>query len=134
MADNGSPKKPPPKSPLTAAIFLVCGLALLLVSFAWSGKSASRAAWSEEQAKAYQSASIKLHDLSQVTAAGAGSNNDKTNREKLAKAEADYKAIRSQLDSAIDRPTYITYAMRIAGSLMAIAGLTLINLDRRSDG
>jgi hypothetical protein len=92
----------------------------------------SRSAWSPEQAKEYQAASVKLHSLSQQTVAAAGSNSDKANREKLAQAETEYKAIRSQLDSAIDRPKYITYALRIVGSLLAITGLTLIY--RRSDG
>jgi hypothetical protein len=131
MADNEQPKQPAPQSSL-AAVFLAGGILLLAVSFFWPGQSVSRAAWSPDQAKAYQAASVKLHSLSQETVTTPGSNNNKANREKLAQAEAEYKAIRSQLDSAIDRPKYITYALRILGSLFAITGLTLIY--RRSDG
>jgi len=131
MADNEQSKQPARQSSL-AAVLLAGGILLLVVSFFWPGQSVSRSTWSPEQAKAYQAASVKLHGLSQETVAAAGSNNDKANREKLARAEVEYKAIRSQLDSAIDRPKYITYAMRIFGSLFAIAGLTLIY--RHSNG
>ena len=131
MADNDEAKQPARQSSVAAAL-LAIGILLLAVSFFWPSQSVSRSAWSPEQAKAYQAASVKLHGLSQETVAAAGSNNDKANREKLARAEAEYNAIRSQLDSAIDRPKYITYAMRIFGSLFAIAGLTLIY--RHSNG
>jgi hypothetical protein len=131
MADNEHAKPPARQSSLAAAL-LAAGILLLAVSFFLPGQSVSRSAWSPEQAKAYQDASVKLHGLSQQTVAAAGSNDDKSNREKLAQAEAEYKAIRSQLDSAIDRPKYITHALRIVGSLMAIAGLALIY--RRKDG
>ena len=131
MADNEQSKQPARQSSL-AAVLLAGGVLLLVVSFFWPGQSVSRSTWSPEQAKAYQAASVKLHGLSQETVAAADSNNDKANREKLARAEVEYKAIRSQLDSAIDRPKYITYAMRIFGSLFAIAGLTLIY--RHSNG
>jgi hypothetical protein len=125
MADNELAKQSPRQSTL-AAILLAGAILLLAVSFFWPGQSVSRAAWSPEQAKAYQAASVKLHSLSQQSVATAGSNNDKALREKLAEAEAEYKAIRSQLDSAIDRPKHITLALRICGSLSAIAGLSLI--------
>jgi hypothetical protein len=131
MVDNEQ-AKPPSRQLSLEAFLLAGGILLLAVSFFWPGQSLSRSAWSPEQAKAYQAASVKLHGLSQETVAAAGSNNDKANREKLAQAEAEYKAIRSQLDSAIDRPKYITYALRIFGSLLAIAGLALIY--RRTDG
>jgi hypothetical protein len=131
MADNEPAKEPSRQSSLTAAL-LAGGILLLLVSFFWPGQSVSRAAWSSEQAKAYQAASVKLHSLSQETAATPGSNSNKTNRDKLAQAETEYKAIRSQLDSAIGRPKYITLALRIVGTMMAIAGLALIY--RRTNG
>ncbi len=125
MADDAAAKEPRKHSTLAAAL-VATGILLLAVSFFWPGQSVSRAAWSSDQAKAYQAASMKLHSLSQETVASAGANGDKAVREKLEKAEADYKAIRSQLDSAIDRPKYITFAIRILGSLLAIAGMTLI--------
>jgi hypothetical protein len=130
MAGSEQQKKPAQQSSLAAGLLAV-GILLLAVSFFWPGQSVSRAAWSIEQAKAYQAASLKLHSLSQETVAKAGSDKDKALREKFVEAEAEYKAIRSQLDSAIDRPKHITRAIRIAGSLMAIAGLTLIY--RRTD-
>jgi hypothetical protein len=125
MVDN-EPDQQPARHLSMAAVLLAAGILLLVVSFFWPGQSASRAAWSPEQAKAYQAASLKLHNLSQETVATAGSNSEKALRERLAQAETEYKAIRSQLDSAIDRPKHITHALRIAGTLMAVAGLTLI--------
>jgi hypothetical protein len=131
MVDNAQETKTVRQSPFAAGLLGV-GILLLAVSFFWPSQSASRAAWSPEQAQAYQAASIKLHSLSQESVAAAGSNKDKTIREKLGQAEAEYKAIRSQLDSAIDRPKSITLALRIAGSLAAIVGLILI--FRRANG
>jgi hypothetical protein len=125
MADN-EPERQPARQPVLPAVLLAGGILLLVVSFFWPGQSVSRAAWSPEQAKAYQEASVKLHSLSQETAASAGANNEKALREKLAKAEIDYKAIRTQLDSAIDRPKHITLALRICGSLLATIGLSMI--------
>ena len=125
MADN-EPATQPAGQPVLPATLLAVGILLLVVSFFWPGQSVSRATWSLEQAKAYQAASVKLHSLSQETVASAGANNEKDLREKLAKAETEYKAIRTQLDAAIDRPKHITVAMRICGSLLAIIGLSMI--------
>src|SRR5829696_2962889 len=125
MANSGQEKLPARQS-AWAAILLALGILLFVVSFIWPGRSASRAAWSNEQAKAYDAASIKLHSLSQETVAAAGANNEKALRSKVAQAEAEYKVLRSQLDSAIERPKYITLALRVFGTLMAVAGLTLI--------
>jgi hypothetical protein len=125
MADNEQVKQPARQSSLAIAL-LAGGILLFALSFVWPGQSASRAAWSPEQAKAYDVASIKLHSLSQETVAAAGSNNAKALRSKIDQAEAEYKAIRSQLDSAIDRPKHITLALRISATLLAIVGLTLI--------
>jgi hypothetical protein len=131
MADSEQAKQPALHSAVAPSL-LALGILVLAVSFFWPGQSVSRTAWSPEQAKAYQTASVKLHNLSQERVATAGSNSDKANREKLTQAESEYKAIRAQLDSAIDRPKYITYALRIIGSLLVITGLTLIY--RRFDG
>lgn len=125
MADNEQEKQPARQS-LFAIALLAGGIVLFAISFIWPGQSASRAAWSPEQAKAYDAASIKLHSLSQETVAAAGSNNAKALRAKVDQAEAEYKVLRSQLDSAIDRPKHITLALRITGSLLSIAGLMFI--------
>jgi len=125
MADNAQENQPARQSSL-AAILLAAGILLFLVSFFWPGQSMSRGAWSPEQAKAYEAASVKLHGLSQETVASAGSEKEKSLRAKVEQAEAEYKVLRSQLDSAIDRPKHVTLALRICGSLLAIAGLTLI--------
>ena len=114
------------KQPALPAALLAGGIVLLIISFFWPGKSTSRAAWSAKQAQAYQAASVKLHSLSQQTVASAGANKEKAIREKLSQAEAEYKAIRTELDSAIDRPRHIALIMRICGSLLAILSLLML--------
>ncbi len=126
MADNSQAHQPASQSPLAISL-LAAGIVILIVSFFWPGQSASRAAWSPEQAQAYQAASVKLHGLSQQNIGATGSNKEKALREQLAKAEAEYKQIRSQLDAAIDQPRHLRLILRIFGTLMAIAGLVLIN-------
>jgi hypothetical protein len=126
MADN-EPETLSPRQTLLPGALMVAGILLLLVSAFWPGKAVSRAAWSPEQANAYQAASVKLHSLSQQSVASAGSNDEQALREKLANAEAEYKTIRTQLDAAIDRPKHLTLILRICGSLLAIVGLLMIN-------
>lgn len=121
----------PAHQPALAAGLTATGILLLLLSLFWPGQSASRAAWSREQAKAYQAASVKLHSLSQQTVANGGSKAGKAATAELAQAEADYKVIRTQLDSAIDRPKHLTYLLRSIGTLLVIAGLTFIYRNSR---
>src|SRR5215211_3368504 len=90
MADNEQEKQPARQSSLAIAL-LAGGILLFALSFVWPGQSPSRAAWTTQQAKAYDAASIKLHSLSQETVATAGSNNAKALRAKVEQAEAEYK-------------------------------------------
>ena len=81
---------------------LIVGIVIVVLSLFWP-KGASQSSWSPEQAKKYQAASVELHGLSHSMAHAKPDEQAALNK-KLQQAEADYKAIRSQLDSAIDRP------------------------------
>jgi hypothetical protein len=104
-----------------ALTLVICGLASFAISFIWPNQATSRANWSTEDAKAYQSASVKLHALSHESVHAAGTKNEKAIREKLDQAEAEYNALRGELDSAIERPKQIRIALRVAG-LLSVAG------------
>src|SRR3954464_5912530 len=64
MADSEQAKQPALHSAVAPSL-LALGILVLAVSFFWPGQSVSRTAWPPEQAKAYQTASVKLHNLSQ---------------------------------------------------------------------
>ena len=131
MAAEQPPKQSAWRQPL-AAFLLAGGIAMVAVSFFWPSDSSNRANWSPQQARAYQAASVKLHSMSHETAHAAGSQDEKAVREKFDQAKAEYDALRGELDAAIDSPKNIRYALRIFGSLVAIAGLAL-NYVRADD-
>src|SRR5262249_49585846 len=53
---------------LISPLILILGFGLVTVSLFWPSSSMSRASWTPEQAKQYQSASVKLHSLTHVAA------------------------------------------------------------------
>jgi hypothetical protein len=123
MTDNEPERKLDWRAALPA-MPLIVGIVFVLLSLFWPN-GASQSSWSPEQAKKYQSASVELHGLSHSMAHAKPDEQAALNK-KLQQAEADYKAIRSQLDSAIDRPGRISVVLRWTGiALMAIGGLTL---------
>jgi hypothetical protein len=112
------------------AALLVVGLGLLATSFLLPGQSVSRASWSPEQARAYQKASIKLHGLSHEFEHAAGSKDQEALKEKLNQAQAEYGELRSQLDTAIDRPKHVATTLRVIGSLLIAVGAIAIFYKR----
>jgi len=124
MADKQS--APPVWRTLASFLLLAGGVALVALSFIWPGEATSRANWSPEQAKAFSAARAKLHSASNETIRAAGSNNQKSARDKLDVAKAEFDSLRDQLESAIARPKHIALALRIAGFLLAAIGASLI--------
>jgi hypothetical protein len=82
MADDNREDRLAPRRWLPAVV-LAAGAGLLGLSFFWPSQAVSRANWSLEQAKAFQAASVRLHNLSFETAGAAGSEDEKTVRNKL---------------------------------------------------
>ena len=127
---NIEPNGPSASRQLPAAIFLVAGLSLLAASFLVPSQATSRASWSPEQAHAYQRASVKLHGLSHELEHAAGSKDEPAIKEKVKEAQAEYGALRTQLDAAIDRPKHIATTLQIGGSLLIATGAFVMFVKR----
>src|SRR4051812_31606492 len=94
------------QAPWIAVLLLVCGVAILTVSFIWPSDAASRSNWSQENAKAYQAASIKLHSLSHESAHSVGKPDEDSVRKEFEQAKTEYTDIRRQLDNTIEGPKH----------------------------
>lgn len=125
MADE-TPAKKLARPQQWALLLVIGGVGLVALSFFWPTKSMSRASWSIEQARAYSEASAKLHGMSHEFVQAVGKPNEKEIREKFNEAKADYDALRTQLDAAVERPKHTTLALRVCGTLIAIAGLAIL--------
>src|SRR5687767_6464921 len=101
-----------------AAVLIVIGLAMIVASFVLPVASSRRAAWSDEQARQYQAASIKLHSLAHEAVHAAESNGDAAVQGELKKAQAEYDVIRGELESAMGRPKRLAWLLRIGGVLL----------------
>jgi hypothetical protein len=104
-----------------AAVLIVVGVAVVAMSLLWPGESLSRAAWSDEQAKKYQTASAKLHGLSHELGHAKGEQRAAV-RQELKAAQAEYDVLRAELDSALSRPHRWSWTMRLCGVLAIVIG------------
>jgi hypothetical protein len=104
-----------------AALSLVAGIGLILLSVFWPSGSVSHANWSPEQAKQYQQASLKLHSLSHAPNTQTETAQQAYHRD-LKQAESDYQAIRAKLDSAIDGSSTFLRTLRWGGAVLAAIG------------
>ncbi len=110
-------------------ILLVGGVALVLFSFMLPTKLLSQSGWTPEQAKRYQDASLKLHSLSHASLHSTPEADREAQQRELNQADADYQAIRRQLDSATNRPKNIAFAMRlVGGGLLIVGGIAFYRL------
>lgn len=120
--------------PFLAAAALVGGGGLILLSLFLPSLAISRTNWSPEQAKRYQDASIQLHSLSHAAVHAARDGTASETREKLQLAEAEYKAIRADLDSATARPARIALVLRLSGiALLAVGAFGLYYIRTPSE-
>jgi hypothetical protein len=104
-------------------VCLVAGIVFLLLSVGLPKRTLNKGSWSQEQAEKYQAASVKLHSLSLALLHPSPDSDPAAQRKELEQAEKDYQAIRSQLDSALARPSQITWILRGIGmALLAIGG------------
>jgi len=121
---NTDPAAPSRTRLVTAAVSFVGGVGLLVASFILPGQSMRRGNWSPDQARAYQKASIKLHGLThEFEHAG---NKDQALTEKLSQAQAEYGELRTQLESAINRPNRVATTLQIIAGLLIVVGVITI--------
>jgi hypothetical protein len=105
-------------------MLLLSGIAFVGSSFvAARSLSTASAAWSQQQAKDYQAAAIKLHGLSHDFVHEAERGNQKALQPELDKAQAEYDVLRTQLESAMGRPTRIAWLLRIGGVALIAASV-----------
>jgi hypothetical protein len=108
-------------------LLLAIGAGLIIWSFVKPSLSSARAAWSQEQADAYQQTSIKLHGLAHEAIHAAGSAKEQEVKAELEKAQAEYDVLRTQLESAISRPNRVAWILRIGGILFMAAGAGVLH-------
>ena len=125
---NPSAARPPVWRQVLAAFLLIAAIGLIAWSFILPGASNQRAAWSQEQARDYQAAAIKLHGLSHEFAHESREGNEEALRPELDKAQAEYDALRIQLESAMARPQRIAWILRFGGVLLAVGGAAILLL------
>jgi hypothetical protein len=111
-----------------AILLLLIGAGLIIWSFVKPSLSSARAAWSQEQADAYQESAIKLHSLAHQAIHAAGSAEERDVETQLEKAQAEYDVLRAQLDTARSRPNRIAWLVRIGGILLMAAGAGVLHL------
>ena len=121
-----------------AALLVLAGVGVIALSFFSPGKTSQRHAWTDTQAQLYQASSAKLHALSHQLAQASPDQRQAVENE-LSKAQADYDALRHDLESAIERPNQVAWFLRIAGLLcIAVGGGLLYFLpdatDSQNDG
>jgi len=119
---GNDPRQPFDSWKAIPAILLTSGIVLILLSLFWPTGTVSHANWSPDQAKQYQAASVKLHGRSHASVHPSPDADPQAMRKELQQAEADYKAIRTQLDSAINGPKRFALALRAAGIAILVAG------------
>jgi Flp pilus assembly protein TadB len=114
-----------------AIALIATGLLLVVASVIIPAGAAAGTNWSPEQAKQYQAASVKLHSLSQSSAAATPEKRREL-KSQLQDAEKDYASRRADLDSAIGRPNRMRWFLRLAGVVVAAAGGACAYLSRKA--
>jgi Flp pilus assembly protein TadB len=125
---NASRARKPAWRQVLAAVLLIAAIGLIGWSFVLPSASSRRAAWSQEQALEYQAASIKLHSLSHEFAHEARKGNEEALRPALDKADAEFEALRAELESAMGRPRRVVWLLRFGGVLLAAGGAAILFL------
>jgi hypothetical protein len=113
-------------------LLLLAGIGLVAWSFLLSDLAGSRAAWTKEQALAYQSASARLHGLSHEAIHASGTARQQTVEAELNKAQTEFNGLRSDLESAMARSTRLAWLLRIGGVLLLVAGGGILFLPSHS--
>jgi hypothetical protein len=104
-----------------AAMLIVAGIGAIATSFVWPGKASRLSGWSNEQAQLYQAASTKLHSLLHEIAK-APADRKQGVQDQLKSSQAEYDALRSELESAMSRPRHLSWILRTFGALLVVGG------------
>ena len=107
---------------VTAMVILLSGLGLVALSLFWPRVFAGKSGWTQEQASKYQAASADVHRLSMQAGSTPPEDQTRSLQNELAKAQAEYGALRDELDAARARPGRIAAILRYLGIALAVGG------------
>lgn len=110
---------------IAGGALILLGLVVVAASYLPVGPMASRGNWSQQQAQEYQAASAQLHALSNKYANEAMSGNPHAMRAEVDEAKAHFDDLKTQLESAQNRPRLIAWLMRFGGALLAAIGAAM---------
>jgi len=110
---------------IAGGALILLGLAVVAASYLPVGPMASHGNWSQQQAKDYQTASANLHALSNKYANEAMAGNTRDSRAEVEAAKAHFDELKTQLESAQNRPRLIAWLMRVGGGLLAAVGAAM---------
>jgi hypothetical protein len=109
----------------TAMGLLLSGIALILVSFLWPSLPIGKPAWSEDQAKEYQSASATLHLLSHKYENELNHARNGALPTEFQQAKDKYEHLRQQLDEARQGPSRLATLLFCGGLLFSLVGAAI---------
>ena len=115
-----------------SAIAISLGIGLIVLSLFWpSSPSAATASWTPEQAKQFQKASARLHELSHTPDNATPAQKVAHDRE-LKQAEAEFHTLHADLEAAINRSGRWTSILRFVGAGLIVCGF--LGFYRRTSG
>ena len=88
-----------------AMVVSIIGLALVALSLFWPRVFAGPSGWTDEKAAKYQAVSAEVHRLTMQVSSTPTENQARTLQNEWADAQADYGALRAELDAARARPS-----------------------------
>jgi hypothetical protein len=115
-----------------AGLLLIAGIASIVLSFSRYVAASGQVAWSQDEALQYQAAAVKLHGLSHQFVHESRQGNQQSVRAELDKAQTEYDALRTQLESAMNRSKYIARMLRVSGVLLMTGAALCLYLQPRS--
>jgi hypothetical protein len=115
----------------TALGLLLAGIALILVSFLWPSLPIGKPAWSEDQAKEYQSASATLHGLSHKYENELNHAKNGALPTEFQQAKDKYEHLHQQLNEARQGPSRLATLLFCGGILFSLVGAAIYFLSGR---
>lgn len=117
------------RRPQAAIVMLLLGVVLIVVALMWPSLPTGNSAWSVDQAREYQSASVSLHELSHKYE-GELSKTRSALPPEFRQAKEKFDRLREELDTAQQRQMRIAHLMFFCGVLLAVAGGAIHFLGR----